>query len=551
MVKERADRTLWLVFSRWVMFRRSCGKNPMTLSKTMATRRGGILLVGLCLLLFMVQAGYLWRFGIDDAAITYRYAENLADGEGLTWNPGQQPPVEGYSNFSWVLLLAGTRLTGADIEIAAKVLGLIFGAATLVLLWLLGPRVLPTTGMIWLGPLIVALTPGWLLWTVSGLEIPLYGLLVVLTAYALTCREQLRTLLLCIACAGLILTRPEGAVIAGIAAIVPIVVGHKQGKSIIRTYTLLPLCVVVFTSSALLAFRYIYFDAIFPNTVHAKFSWKMPGLTNLQRFLAHSMFFVAAWVVLLRRERGGSMSSDAQYSPRTVQLAILALIAGQLLATAPVRPTMHFFYRHQIAFLPLVVLPTAYAIAWLARGRRWIVAGAFLIVAAWSARGWPGVIERAGIEWSTIGVQRCVVEKLATLPGSPRIALIDAGRIPYWSGLPSIDVWGLCDREIAREGFTPARVLAKQPDVYVMTSDTAAVPDNTGLSVGWKPALTMDRKMVNDSLFMRTFQIWTACVGQVDAKYRRYDYAVFLSRDYIGRNDIIILPGGTIWNPRP
>lgn len=39
----------------------------------------------------------------DDAWISMRYAANLVDGHGLTWNPGQ-PPVEGYSNLLWTLL---------------------------------------------------------------------------------------------------------------------------------------------------------------------------------------------------------------------------------------------------------------------------------------------------------------------------------------------------------------------------------------------------------------------------------------------------------------
>ena len=34
----------------------------------------------------------------DDAFISFRYARNLARGDGLVFNPGESPPVEGYSN---------------------------------------------------------------------------------------------------------------------------------------------------------------------------------------------------------------------------------------------------------------------------------------------------------------------------------------------------------------------------------------------------------------------------------------------------------------------
>ena len=41
---------------------------------------------------------YYYPYTVDDAFISLRYAENLATGEGLVYNPGQR--VEGYSNFS-------------------------------------------------------------------------------------------------------------------------------------------------------------------------------------------------------------------------------------------------------------------------------------------------------------------------------------------------------------------------------------------------------------------------------------------------------------------
>src|SRR5438874_2520767 len=66
--------------------------------------------------------GWLYfHYTSDDAYISYRYARNLADGVGLVWNPGQH--VEGYSNFSWVLTLAGLHKLGADIVLSGRWLG--------------------------------------------------------------------------------------------------------------------------------------------------------------------------------------------------------------------------------------------------------------------------------------------------------------------------------------------------------------------------------------------------------------------------------------------
>ncbi len=49
---------------------------------------------------------YWWLF--DDAMISMRYAESLASGHGLVWNPGER--VEGYSNFLWTCYMAVVHL---------------------------------------------------------------------------------------------------------------------------------------------------------------------------------------------------------------------------------------------------------------------------------------------------------------------------------------------------------------------------------------------------------------------------------------------------------
>ena len=62
----------------------------------------------LYLLILPVYLLHTWRFNFlcDDAFISFRYARNLADGLGLRFNPGESPPVEGFSNFLWVLALS-------------------------------------------------------------------------------------------------------------------------------------------------------------------------------------------------------------------------------------------------------------------------------------------------------------------------------------------------------------------------------------------------------------------------------------------------------------
>src|SRR3989304_2142112 len=104
------------------------------------------LALSLCLL--AAHAGYYW-FLTDDAYISFRYARNLARGAGLVFNPGGEP-VEGYTNFLWVVLLAGVARLGPAPEAVANVLSLLasIGLCGLIIFYCLRDR--PRRGLEWL-----------------------------------------------------------------------------------------------------------------------------------------------------------------------------------------------------------------------------------------------------------------------------------------------------------------------------------------------------------------------------------------------------------------
>jgi hypothetical protein len=67
-------------------------------------------------------------FVCDDAYISFRYARNLTRGEGLVFNPGVEPPVEGYSELLWVLAMAGWEALGVAPDLGARILSVAAGA---------------------------------------------------------------------------------------------------------------------------------------------------------------------------------------------------------------------------------------------------------------------------------------------------------------------------------------------------------------------------------------------------------------------------------------
>ena len=86
----------------------------------------------LALVLFGVMVASYWGYTNDDAYITFRYSAALAEGRGPYFNPGEH--VEGYTNFSWMILAAGLyRLVGADAMPAlARGVALVAGAGAML-----------------------------------------------------------------------------------------------------------------------------------------------------------------------------------------------------------------------------------------------------------------------------------------------------------------------------------------------------------------------------------------------------------------------------------
>lgn len=121
--------------------------------------------------------GATWAFTTDDAYITLRYSRHIAEGHGILWNLGE-PPVEGYSNFTFVLLGAACLKAGTNPMSVFKMLNCVMLFGTCLMLYFLARR--------WVNPVAAALPAvfltayrGTIWWTVSGLETATYQFLVV------------------------------------------------------------------------------------------------------------------------------------------------------------------------------------------------------------------------------------------------------------------------------------------------------------------------------------------------------------------------------------
>lgn len=192
------------------------------------------LMLGLVLPL-LVALYEMWQFHgytIDDAFISFRYARNLIDGHGLVYNLGER--VEGYSNLSWTLMIAGAIAAGIDPEWFTTVLGGAFGLGTIVVTYRLAERLLPASPVPCVATWLLATSPGASAHAVFGLETSLFAFLVIAGILAFVREEDDERRRpwsgLIFALAGL--TRPEAPLFFGLMML------HLRGRPLVG---LLPL----------------------------------------------------------------------------------------------------------------------------------------------------------------------------------------------------------------------------------------------------------------------------------------------------------------------
>ena len=222
-----------------------------------------------------VVIGGLPLIGIDDAAITRNYAENIARGDGIVYFVGGER-VEGATSFFWTVLLAGIYAVFDPVEPA--ILGLSF-IATVVYVWILVRLLLllaepfsgsPIAALLALVVGVLAL-PGFFFWSVfSMMENAVWSVLLILLVWrlaALLQNDRGSDFLLFVAAALLPLTRPEGVAVAcGLLALAAVLRADR-----LRLFAI-GIGVSVISVLGVTAFRMVYFGFPVPNTYYAKVS---------------------------------------------------------------------------------------------------------------------------------------------------------------------------------------------------------------------------------------------------------------------------------------
>jgi arabinofuranosyltransferase len=488
--------------------------------------------------------GYL-SFLCDDAFISFRCADHLASGQGAVFNPGER--VESYTNFLWVVILAGGRWVGIPPDALAAPLG-----ASIAILTLAGLAVhLVRRGK---NPVpfvfLIAGCSAWAAWSTGGLETSLFTSLVTLAFFATLTetgprqagrRLALSSVLLLLAT----LTRPDGLLIA--ASIGLFLLPQVVGKTITLRALLAWAAGWCVPLGLYLLWRHSYYLHWWPSPA----GLKMPGLEMLSSGLAylkdallrlHLYMPLAVLVVHVARFRGRALRQE-----RT------------LLAAALVIPYLTFVALAGGDFMDQfrLVLPVLPALFWVVSASSlelWAGAGMGLrggllaLLVIWlglnglgshhSVEPWyEGNVDSVGrmreltSDWSAIGRHLRSVSQ-----PSDSVAVTAAGCIPYYSGLYTIDQLGLTtydlssytERDVRRPGHNRllrGDALMKQRPQFVLGGPIA----------GGTPAEARFGSWVDESGQAALEREYTPVVALADSPRGPRFYKMAVRRDVVAR----------------
>lgn len=241
-------------------------------------------------------------FLTDDAFISFRYARNLAEGAGLTYNPGSEA-VEGYTNFLWTVLLASFARLGwppeqASLWVSVLATSVLWLGASVFGLRLLHRGRWSALGL--LAPLALTINRSFAVWSTSGLETRLVELLVLggLAAVVVDLQRPGRIPGSIVLPSGLfalaVLTRPDVILIGGSVFVARDLLLWRRGRFYWRRFALSWL-VFMIPIGAHVAWRLSYYGYPLPNTYYAK----LAGQTAPAQGLLYVAFFVVEYALVL------------------------------------------------------------------------------------------------------------------------------------------------------------------------------------------------------------------------------------------------------------
>lgn len=446
--------------------------SPLSFTQDTKEKSSGIffpiLYVGiLSALIFALFNGW----GYDDPYITYRYADNLANGDGFVYNLGEN--VLSTTSPLFTLILALLKPLWADTQKTALLIGSLSLSLGGLFLWKLGEH-WQKRSIAWAGLLVFPIFP-LLLQTLSS-ETPLYLFLSIVALYH-SFRGRYSTSFIFGAFSTL--TRPEGLLLLAILVVYHII---KQ-----RGLPVIPLLLAMLIILPWVIFATLNFGSPVPATLSAK--QHQGSLVESERILSR-IPTILEWGYVQRWNYwfglGLVILGIAAIRRRDIQIT-MALIwsASHIIALAVLGVSGYFWYYAPL--VPGLIIAAGNGIDFISKTLRtkleirlWIMRSAsFFVAVALVAPTISQVFDLKQNPDRRLKIYRAIGEWVeANTEADASIGALEVGIIGYYGKRRMIDFAGVIQPSIAEQltptsSYTEATTWAIQiykPDYLILSS---------------------------------------------------------------------------------
>ena len=426
--------------------------------------------------------------GSDDAYISFRYAKNMFDGIGLTFNEDSR--VEGYSNFLYTIMMLPAFYFGIGAVYKWSVLlNVVFFLATIYVIFIEFKNRNMLDRFTWSAIALVGLNP----WIVANVPTGLESIFILLISVAFlfslfeknSNNYRQYTLLLL-----LVLSRVDGFLLPlmGIAFLFC----SKQFKKAGLMFLFLIIVAIVYT-----AFRYYYYDDFVANTFYNKVSGDTfvrisRGINDFYEQLQRTGY-IYPLIFLTALNFFAAYKKCKKYilfSPFNFYIYLwmgyYIYVGGDI-----------YFERFLLVMLTVIPIQIFLVLRQLSSSRlAYVVLASMLVLQFLNVKSEDRFKfrEKDYDVWITVG-------KFLNLNYHGKVLAVDAaGKIPYYSGMKTIDMYGLNDKYIGKSKTVAAPnslpghtkydshyVLNREPDVI-----SAWINRDLDLNCGVKRSLYRD-----------------------------------------------------------
>jgi len=265
------------------------------------------LIAVLAVMLFGASTRKFYAYTMDDAFITFRYAQNFVSGHGLFFNPDDPTRAEGITSPLYALILAPFLLLGGAIVEPSKWFGVAVTVATAAVTALTTRRL--TSSLDQRDSVVIAVLcaayfladPFAAAHAVTGMETALsclaysaFLLLLVPLEPADAARRRGKAIAAGFAAVSVPMLRPEMA-LAVSAMLVLFAMLHRES----RRETLLAGAVFVTFGAIYFAIRFAYYGLLLPLPFYVKQAVGLRGTIDVARYVRHALPLFAALLLFI------------------------------------------------------------------------------------------------------------------------------------------------------------------------------------------------------------------------------------------------------------